>query len=249
MVEQTTRTLFPNYFNGSEIVIAGKLADRKVGQLHVEVTASNSKKFVILKTDVPVEPQRAGHGETGSARPQAGAEPRNHVERLWSYLTVKELLSSWRHSRDEQDRERLRQKAQALALAYRFLTPLTAMHLRSAGQPEKLEEAQGVSAAVGPETVMQSLRGASPQPGEQVRGAPALPPPPAAVPYCGRPCRALASEGVLRRRVYAVAKAGSVEKFGNVAFVSEMLPGKVSLAINHRYRVPTPQGAMLEAPG
>lgn len=178
VVEQTTRTLFPNYFNGSEIVIAGKLADRKVGQLHVEVTASNSKKFVILKTDVPVEPQRAGHGETGSARPQAGAEPRNHVERLWSYLTVKELLSSWRHSRDEQDRERLRQKAQALALAYRFLTPLTAMHLRSAGQPEKLEEAQGVSAAEGPETVMQSLRGASPQPGEQVRGAPALPPPP-----------------------------------------------------------------------
>ncbi|XP_026334517.1 inter-alpha-trypsin inhibitor heavy chain H5 [Ursus maritimus] len=169
VVEQTTRTLFPNYFNGSEIVIAGKLADRKVGQLHVEVTASNSKKFVILKTDVPVEPQRAGHGETGSARPQAGAEPRNHVERLWSYLTVKELLSSWRHSRDEQDRERLRQKAQALALAYRFLTPLTAMHLRSAGQPEKLEEAQGVSAAVGPETVMQSLRGASPQPGPALK--------------------------------------------------------------------------------
>lgn len=178
MVEQATRTLFPNYFNGSEIVIAGKLADRKVGQLHVEVTASNSKKFVILKTDVPVEPQRAGRGETGSARPQAGGtEPRNHVERLWSYLTVRELLSSWRHSRDEQDRERLRQKAQALALAYRFLTPLTAMHLRSAGQPEKLEEAQGVSAAVGPETVMQSVRGASPQPGEQMCGAPALPSP------------------------------------------------------------------------
>uniref|UniRef100_A0A452U904 Inter-alpha-trypsin inhibitor heavy chain 5 n=1 Tax=Ursus maritimus TaxID=29073 RepID=A0A452U904_URSMA len=42
VVEQTTRTLFPNYFNGSEIVIAGKLADRKVGQLHVEVTASNT---------------------------------------------------------------------------------------------------------------------------------------------------------------------------------------------------------------
>uniref|UniRef100_U6CWY0 Inter-alpha-trypsin inhibitor heavy chain family, member 5 n=1 Tax=Neovison vison TaxID=452646 RepID=U6CWY0_NEOVI len=59
MVEQATRTLFPNYFNGSEIVIAGKLADSKAGQLHVEVTASNSKKFVILKTDVPVEPQTA----------------------------------------------------------------------------------------------------------------------------------------------------------------------------------------------
>ncbi|XP_032205684.1 inter-alpha-trypsin inhibitor heavy chain H5 [Mustela erminea] len=150
MVEQATRTLFPNYFNGSEIVIAGKLADSKAGQLHVEVTASNSKKFVILKTDVPVEPQRVGGG--------AGAP--NHVERLWSYLTVKELLSSWRHSRDAQEKERLRQQAQALALAYRFLTPLTALNLRRSAAPAETPEA-----VVGPETVMQSLRGDPPQPG------------------------------------------------------------------------------------
>ncbi|XP_044083839.1 inter-alpha-trypsin inhibitor heavy chain H5 [Neovison vison] len=150
MVEQATRTLFPNYFNGSEIVIAGKLADSKAGQLHVEVTASNSKKFVILKTDVPVEPQRVG----------GGAGDPNHVERLWSYLTVKELLSSWRHSRDAQEKERLRQQAQALALAYRFLTPLTALNLRRAAAPAETPEA-----AVGPEAVMQSLRGAPPQPG------------------------------------------------------------------------------------
>lgn len=147
MVEQATRTLFPNYFNGSEIVIAGKLADSKAGQLHVEVTASNSKKFVILKTDVPVEPQRVG----------GGAGDPNHVERLWSYLTVKELLSSWRHSRDAQEKERLRQQAQALALAYRFLTPLTALNLRRAAAPAETPEA-----AVGPEAVMQSLRGAPP---------------------------------------------------------------------------------------
>ncbi|XP_044928271.1 inter-alpha-trypsin inhibitor heavy chain H5 isoform X1 [Mustela putorius furo] len=150
MVEQATRTLFPNYFNGSEIVIAGKLADSKAGQLHVEVTASNSKKFVILKTDVPVEPQRVG----------GGAGDPNHVERLWSYLTVKELLSSWRHSRDAQEKERLRQQAQALALAYRFLTPLTALNLRRSAAPAETPEA-----VVGPETVMQSLRGAPPQPG------------------------------------------------------------------------------------
>ncbi|XP_047597876.1 inter-alpha-trypsin inhibitor heavy chain H5 isoform X1 [Lutra lutra] len=150
VVEWATRTLFPNYFNGSEIVIAGKLADSKAGQLHVEVTASNSKKFVILKTDVPVEPRRVG----------GGAGDPNHVERLWSYLTVKELLSSWRHSRDAREKERLRQQAQALALAYRFLTPLTALNLRRSALPAETPEA-----AVGPETVMQSLRGAPPEPG------------------------------------------------------------------------------------
>lgn len=171
-VEQTTRTLFPNYFNGSEIVIAGKLADSSAEQLHVEVTASNSKKFVILKTDVPVGPREAGNGVVGSTRPEGGgAGGPKHVERLWGYLTVRELLSSWLHGGDGPEKERARQKAQALAVAYRFLTPLTAMHLqRSALRLDQPGDALGTAAAAGPEALVQSLRGASPQPGEQPPG-------------------------------------------------------------------------------
>ncbi|XP_008562341.1 PREDICTED: inter-alpha-trypsin inhibitor heavy chain H5-like, partial [Galeopterus variegatus] len=165
-VEHATKTLFPNYFNGSEIIIAGKLVDRKLDQLHVEVTASNSKKFIILKTDVPVEPQKQGSDIPGSSSPKGnGEEDRNHIERLWSYLTVKELLSSWLWSADEQEKERLRQQAQALALSYHFLTPLTAMKLKKLVSPtDRLEDAYGMSAAMGPEMVMQSLRGGSSQP-------------------------------------------------------------------------------------
>lgn len=171
-MERVTRTLFPNYFNGSEIVIAGKLAHRTVERLHVEVTASNSKKFVVLKADVPVEPPEAGNDVAGSARPEGGgAGDPNHVQRLWSYLSTKELLSAWLHSSDERDKERLRQKAQALAVASRFLTPVTSMHLKRSGlQTDKPEDAQSMSAAAGPEPVMQSLRGASPQPGNPPGG-------------------------------------------------------------------------------
>ncbi|XP_058388838.1 inter-alpha-trypsin inhibitor heavy chain H5 [Diceros bicornis minor] len=166
LVEQATRTLFPNYFNGSEIIIAGKLVDRKMDQLHVEVTASNSKKFVILKTDVPVGPQKVGSDATGSSRPKGdGKEDPNHLERLWSYLTTKELLSAWLQSDDEQEKERLRQKAQDLAVNYRFLTPFTSMKLKKSLQMENLEDTLGMSAATGPETVMQSLRGTDLQPG------------------------------------------------------------------------------------
>ncbi|XP_043420246.1 inter-alpha-trypsin inhibitor heavy chain H5 [Prionailurus bengalensis] len=170
-VERVTRTLFPNYFNGSEIVIAGKLAHRTVERLHVEVMASNSKKFVVLKADVPVEPPEAGNDVAGSARPEGGgAGDPNHVQRLWSYLSTKELLSAWLHSSDERDKERLRQKAQALAVASRFLTPVTSMHLKRSGlQTDKPEDAQSMSAAAGPEPVMQSLRGASPQPGPALK--------------------------------------------------------------------------------
>nr|XP_035970260.1 inter-alpha-trypsin inhibitor heavy chain H5 [Halichoerus grypus] len=161
-VEHATRTVFPNYFNGSEIVTAGKLADSQAGRLHVEVTASNGQRFVLLKTDVPLEPQQAGRG--------GGAEGRNHVERLWSYLTLKELLSSWRHSGDEREKQRLGQSARTLAVARGFLTPLTALHLRRrALQTPQLEDARGAAAALGPEPVLQRLRGAGGRPGPALK--------------------------------------------------------------------------------
>ncbi|XP_032114046.1 inter-alpha-trypsin inhibitor heavy chain H5 isoform X2 [Sapajus apella] len=166
-VVQATKTLFPNYFNGSEIIIAGKLVDRKLDHLHVEVTASNSKKFIILKTDVPVGPQKAGKDVLGSPSPEGDGEgDPNHIERLWSYLTTKELLSSWLQSDDGLEKERLRQRAQALAVSYHFLTPFTSMKLRGPSpRTDGLEEAHGMSAAMGPEPVVQSVRGAGTQPG------------------------------------------------------------------------------------
>lgn len=173
-MEQATRTFFPNYFNGSEIIIAGKLMDKKIDRLHVEVRASNSKKFVILKTDVPVGPQKVGNDVIGSVRPNGdGEKDPNHLERLWSYLTVKELLNSWLQNDDEQEKERLRQKAQALAVNSRFLTPFTSMKLKkSTLQTRKLEDSYGMSAATGPETVVQSLQGSNLQPGNQLQGWP-----------------------------------------------------------------------------
>ncbi|MXQ95972.1 hypothetical protein E5288_WYG020280 [Bos mutus] len=173
LVEHATRTLFPNYFNGSEIVIAGKLVDRAMDRLHVEVTASNSKKFVVLKKDVPVEPQKVGIDVPQSPRPRGrGQEEPNHLERLWSYLTLKELLSAWLQSIEEPERERLRQEAQALAVNHHFLIPFTSMTLKSAPRTEAPEAAYGMSStsmATGPETVMQSLRGTHLQPGPAVK--------------------------------------------------------------------------------
>ncbi|XP_054449900.1 inter-alpha-trypsin inhibitor heavy chain H5 [Pteronotus mesoamericanus] len=171
LVEQATRTLFPNYFNGSEIIIAGKLVDRKMDRLHVEVTASNSKKFVVLKTDIPVEPQKAGNDVSGHTRPKGdGEEDPNHLERLWSYLTMKELLNSWLQSDDKQEKEQLRQKAQTLAVNSRFLTPFTSMKLKKpALQTKKLEDSYGMSAATGPETVMQDLQASHLQSGPALK--------------------------------------------------------------------------------
>lgn len=142
-VKQATRTQFPNFFNGSELVVAGRLVEHWPGPLHVEVTANNSK-FVVLKTDVPVG---FGEGDRGDPNP---------LQRLWGYLWTRELLAAWRHSRAESERERLRQEAQALALNFHFLSPVTALRLKPVRAP--VEPGPRPLAVEGPETM---VRGSS----------------------------------------------------------------------------------------
>uniref|UniRef100_A0A8C5UHP5 Inter-alpha-trypsin inhibitor heavy chain 5 n=1 Tax=Malurus cyaneus samueli TaxID=2593467 RepID=A0A8C5UHP5_9PASS len=131
-VEQVTQNFFPNYFNGSEIIIAGKLINRTSDKLHVEVTASNSKKYILLKTDVAIDlPSR--NDIRGVPGLEDGKGDNNYIERAWSYLTIKELLNSRLKSDDSQEKDSLMEKAKSMALAYNFVTPFTVLKMKEAG--------------------------------------------------------------------------------------------------------------------
>uniref|UniRef100_A0A3Q3W3N4 VWFA domain-containing protein n=1 Tax=Mola mola TaxID=94237 RepID=A0A3Q3W3N4_MOLML len=144
-VQYVTQHLFPNYFNGSEIVIAGKLTNHSAESLHVQVTASNNDKSIILETDVPlrrrqietekhVKAARAAMG-TGDKAPGSGLTQglgvdlgtiaEDFVERVWGFLSVKEGLRSRLRSQTSKEREEHIQQATNLSLTYNFLTPLT----------------------------------------------------------------------------------------------------------------------------
>ncbi|XP_062990767.1 inter-alpha-trypsin inhibitor heavy chain H5 [Elgaria multicarinata webbii] len=129
-VDQLTQNLFPNYFNGSEIVIAGKLFNKTADSLHVEVTASNSDKYVLLKTDVAIDLSGKRHVGGASNGVEDPANDQNYVERTWSYLTIKELLTSWLKSDDNEERETLKERAKKLALRYHFVTPFTTLKMK-----------------------------------------------------------------------------------------------------------------------
>ncbi|XP_066489321.1 inter-alpha-trypsin inhibitor heavy chain H5 isoform X2 [Tiliqua scincoides] len=159
-VEQVTQNLFPNYFNGSEIVIAGKLLNQTTNSLHVEVTASNSNKYILLKTDVPIDLSSKNHiGGTPSGT-KAPANDRNYVERAWSYLTIKELLTSWLKSDDSEEREDLRERAKKLALMYNFITPFTTLKIKElAFQAEPPMEIYTGPSTEGLGEIVQGLQG------------------------------------------------------------------------------------------
>ncbi|XP_056280577.1 inter-alpha-trypsin inhibitor heavy chain H5 [Pseudoliparis swirei] len=141
-VRYVTQHQFTNYFNGSEIVIAGKLSNRSAESLHVQVTASSNDKTVVLETDVPlrrretetekhVKAAKAAGGKTpGSGVAQVlgvalGSIADDFVERLWGFLSVKDGLRSRLRSQTSKEREDHSRRATDLSLTYRFLTPLT----------------------------------------------------------------------------------------------------------------------------
>ncbi|XP_043944296.1 inter-alpha-trypsin inhibitor heavy chain H5 isoform X2 [Protopterus annectens] len=125
----TTQNVYANYFNGSEIVIAGKLLNTSSSDLHVQVSARTSDKTVLLETDVPVS--KNGdilHKEITSAE-EGIQENGNYIERLWGYLTIKELLKTRMKSNSVKKREALTDQAKNLSVAYHFLTPVTTLKL------------------------------------------------------------------------------------------------------------------------
>lgn len=146
-VQYVTQHVFTNYFNGSEIVIAGKLTNRSAESLHVQVTASNSDKSIVLETDVPLRHRQTetekhvkaataamaaaakapGSGGSQGLGDTLGSIAGDFVERVWGFLSVKEGLRSRLRSQTSKEREDHTHQATNLSLTYNFLTPLTNM--------------------------------------------------------------------------------------------------------------------------
>ncbi|XP_022604811.1 inter-alpha-trypsin inhibitor heavy chain H5 [Seriola dumerili] len=144
-VKYVTQHMFTNYFNGSEIVIAGKLTNQSAESLHVQVTASNNDKSIILETDVPLrhrQMETANHVKAATTAMASGARTpgsggaqglvdvlgsvaEDFVERVWGFLSVKEGLRSRLRSQTSKEREGHTNQATNLSLTYHFLTPLT----------------------------------------------------------------------------------------------------------------------------
>lgn len=101
-VTSLTKTAFPIHFGGSEIVVSGWCGTGLVN------------------------PEVEGWGVDGRIHFSPVVErPVSNVERLWAYLTVKQLLEKKEAS--DKDQEELKKKALDLALKYSFVTPVSSL--------------------------------------------------------------------------------------------------------------------------
>uniref|UniRef100_A0A3Q0R5U8 Inter-alpha-trypsin inhibitor heavy chain 3 n=1 Tax=Amphilophus citrinellus TaxID=61819 RepID=A0A3Q0R5U8_AMPCI len=105
-----TQTNFSQYYNGSEIVVAGQITDNDIETFIPEVVSN--RRVIFSNTNDSVE--------------STGTVADDRIQRVWAHLTVKQLL-------DEQLRlsgpkkEKVKKEILELSLKYSFVTPLTSM--------------------------------------------------------------------------------------------------------------------------
>ncbi|XP_072438161.1 inter-alpha-trypsin inhibitor heavy chain H3-like [Chiloscyllium punctatum] len=118
-ISDLTQANFRQYYNGSEIVVAGKISDNHLDFLTAEVIAHTANENLTLKAEVQVS---EGENVTQQQQYIFG----DFTERLWAYLTIQQLLEK-RVSAETNEKGNLTDRILELSLKYSFVTPLTSM--------------------------------------------------------------------------------------------------------------------------
>ncbi|XP_049327922.1 inter-alpha-trypsin inhibitor heavy chain H3 isoform X1 [Astyanax mexicanus] len=132
-VNSLTSSHFKQLFNGSEIVVAGRLNDLEMNDFPVEVSAQG------LENDFMVKGQASAQ-EKSPIFPDQEYIFGDFTERLWAYLTIQQLLDK-RDKSTAEEKVNITAKALDLSLRYNFVTPLTSLVVTKPQNDEKPEDA------------------------------------------------------------------------------------------------------------
>ena len=119
------------YYDGSEIVVAGRIANHKLNTFKADVRARGEKQEFRATCLVDEEEMKKLLRERGHVL-------ENHVERLWAYLTIQELLAK-RMKTEGEERANLSSQVLKMSLDYHFVTPLTSLTIRGLTDEDGLE--------------------------------------------------------------------------------------------------------------
>ncbi|MFT7801534.1 inter-alpha-trypsin inhibitor heavy chain H3 [Arapaima gigas] len=129
-VDSLTQSHFKQLFNGSEIVVSGRLTDDDLDNFLFEVSAQGLN-------DINYQ-GKASAQEWNALFPDEEYIFGDFIERLWAYLTIQQLLQK-RGSGTAEEKANATAEAIALSLKYSFVTPLTSMVVT---KPQRDQEAE-----------------------------------------------------------------------------------------------------------
>ncbi|XP_074179893.1 inter-alpha-trypsin inhibitor heavy chain H6 [Rhinolophus sinicus] len=144
--------LFPNYFGGSELVVAGLVqpGEQELG-IHLAARGPKDQLLVTHHSEVATNSSQKAFGCPGEPAPSVA----HFIRRLWAYVTIGELLESRFRARDTTTRHLLAAKILNLSLEYNFVTPLTSLVMVQPKEASEEARRQTSSTTV-PGTIMPS---------------------------------------------------------------------------------------------
>ncbi|XP_063796687.1 inter-alpha-trypsin inhibitor heavy chain H3-like isoform X3 [Pseudophryne corroboree] len=131
-VADLTQNNFKHYFEGDEIVVAGRLTNNDLNSFIVDVQAEGADKSLKYTENVQLQ-------EQDEVRKQQEYIFGDFTERLWAYLTIQQLLEK-RIYADPSEKANLTAQALDLSLKFNFVTPLTSMIVTKPEEKEKEAE-------------------------------------------------------------------------------------------------------------
>ncbi|KAM3914811.1 inter-alpha-trypsin inhibitor heavy chain H3-like [Leptodactylus fuscus] len=132
VIADLTKNNFKHYFEGSEIVVAGRVTDNDLNSFIVDVKADGAEKPMKYTENVQLQTE-------DDASKQQKYIFGDFTERLWAYLTIQQLLEK-RVYADASEKANLTAKALELSLKFKFVTPLTSMVVTKPEEEDKEEE-------------------------------------------------------------------------------------------------------------
>lgn len=151
LVRASPWVLFPNYFGGSELVVAGLVqpGEQELG-IHLVTRGHKGQLLMARHSEVATNSSQTA-GCPGEPAPNVA----HFIHHLWAYVPIGELLEARFQARDTTTRHLLAAKVLNLSLEYNFVTPLTSLVMV---QPkESSEEARRqTSTTAGQGTIMPS---------------------------------------------------------------------------------------------
>ncbi|XP_065543266.1 inter-alpha-trypsin inhibitor heavy chain H3-like [Lathamus discolor] len=133
-ISDLTRNSFKHFYDGSEIVVAGRLIDNNQNHLTADVRGEGANDALSYTTQQDAE-------ETAKAFQEQEYIFGEYIERLWAYLTIEQLLEK-RTAATGEEKENLTAEALDLSLKYKFVTPLTSMVVT---KPEDYDNKDGIA--------------------------------------------------------------------------------------------------------
>uniref|UniRef100_A0A8D0G943 Inter-alpha-trypsin inhibitor heavy chain 3 n=1 Tax=Sphenodon punctatus TaxID=8508 RepID=A0A8D0G943_SPHPU len=119
VISDLTQNNFKHFYDGTEIVVAGRITDNDLNSLTANVKAQGANDDLIFT-------EHADVAEMTKALQEQEYIFGDYIERLWAYLTIQQLLDK-RMSAQGEEKGNLTAQALDLSLKYKFVTPLTSM--------------------------------------------------------------------------------------------------------------------------